>query len=386
MAAPFAHFVRAALDCWRAVSRDVGVLLILLAAPIIYAFFYPWPYGPQVVTRVPVAIVDQDHSSLSRQIIRFAEASPRITVQFITASPEAAQDALWRGEIEGYALLPAELKRAVVRGSAAYVTVEGNGAYALLNKAVLYGFSEAVGTVSAGIEIRKREAAGQSAAQAQEARNPINTQLVPLFNPTEGYGSYVVPAVIVLILQQTLLMGCAMLAGTWAEAGTLRASPAQWLGRLAALSALGVAVGSFFMGWVFIWQDFPRGGNPLGALILLLVFVPAVVALGLLLGRVCGNRERALQVMLFTSLPMVFVSGFSWPLQGLPDALLWLRWLIPSSAGIPASLALNQLGAPLHAVLPQLGVLALIAVACTLALCLHAGHQPIRSTPAPAES
>ena len=105
-----------------------------------------------------------------------------------------AQQALWRGEIEGYALLPQDLKRNVLRGTPAVVSIEGNGAYALLNKAVLYGFSEAVGTVSAGVEIRKLQAGGQSAVQAARSRSPLNTQLVALFNPTEGYGSYVVPA------------------------------------------------------------------------------------------------------------------------------------------------------------------------------------------------
>ena len=78
-------------------------------------------------------------------------------------------------------------------------------------QAVQYGFAEAVGTVSAGVEIRKLQASGQSAPQARASRAPVQLQMVALFNPTEGYGSFVVPAVALLILQQTLLMGAAML-------------------------------------------------------------------------------------------------------------------------------------------------------------------------------
>ncbi|WP_447774914.1 ABC transporter permease [Variovorax boronicumulans] len=377
MSEPIQGFAAAWRDTALDVLRDKGVLLIMLLAPIIYGFFYPWPYGTQAVTRVPVAVVDQDHSGLSRQIARFAMASPRLDVRMVTSDVHEAQQALWRGEIEGYALLPQDLKRNVLRGTPAVVTIEGNGAYALLNKAVLYGFSEAVGTVSAGVEIRKLQAGGQSAIQAARSRSPLNTQLVPLFNPTEGYGSYVVPAVALLILQQTLLMGAAMLAGTWAEARRLRAGMGAWLGRLGALSGFGVLSGVFYFGWVFFLQDYPRGGNPFGALVLLLFYVPAICVLGLLLGCWFRDRERALQVLLFTALPMAFLSGFSWPVEALPAPLQALRWLFPSTAGIQASLRLNQMGAPLHDVLPYLGALAAMVVAGLLVLWIAATPRKI---------
>lgn len=356
------------LQALATIARDKGVLLLLVAAPVLYGFFYPWFYADEVLTRVPVAVVDMDGSSLSRQITRFAEADPRIEVRLVTASEREAQEALWRGEVEGYALIPANLKRSVVRGEEALVRVEGNGAYALLNKAVQYGFAEAVGTVSAGVEMRKLQAAGQSAQQAAASRNPVQLQMVALFNPTEGYGSFVVPAVALLILQQTLLMGAAMLAGTWVEVGRHRARARTWLGRLLALSTLGWASGLFYFGWIFLLHDYPRGGNPLGALALLACYVPAIAALGALVGLWVGNRERALQVLLFTTLPIAFVAGFSWPVEALPEPLQWARWLLPSTSGVQASLRLNQLGAPLDAALPQLCALVALGTTCTVAL------------------
>ncbi|MDP4075129.1 ABC transporter permease [Acidovorax sp. A1169] len=364
------------LQALATIGRDKGVLLLLVAAPVLYGFFYPWFYADEVLTRVPVAVVDMDRSSLSRQITRFAEADPRIEVRLVTASEREAQEALWRGEVEGYALIPANLKRSVARGEEALVRVEGNGAYALLNKAVQYGFAEAVGTVSAGIEIRKLQAAGQSAQQAAASRNPVQLQMVALFNPTEGYGSFVVPAVALLILQQTLLMGAAMLTGTWVESGQHRARARTWLGRLLALCTLGWVSGLFYFGWIFLLHDYPRGGNPLGALALLACYVPAIAALGALIGLWVGNRERALQVLLFTTLPMAFVAGFSWPVEALPEPLQWLRWLLPSTSGVQASLRLNQLGAPLAAALPQLCALVALCAACTAALLAWARPGP----------
>ena len=366
------HYLNNALRQWRdalaVVLRDQGVLLLLVAAPVLYGFFYPWFYATEVVTQVPVAVVDLDHSSLSRQITRLAQADPNITVALVTGDDHEAREALWSGAIGGYAVLPADLQRKAFRSEAAVVNVQANAAYALINKAVQRGFAEAVGTASAAVEIHRLQAQGQSAAQARASRNPVQLQSVALFNPTEGYGSYVVPAVALLILQQTLLMGAAMLAGTWVERGQHRAAAGVWAARLAALCTLGLASGLLYFGWIFVWHDYPRGGNLWGALLLLLCYVPTNAALGLLLGLWMGNRERALQVLLFTTLPMAFLAGFSWPVKALPLPLQGLRWLIPSTAGVQASLRLNQLGAPLADVLPHLGVLLALFGASTAGL------------------
>ncbi|MFS4552809.1 ABC transporter permease [Comamonas resistens] len=355
--------------------RDKGAVLLLLGAPVLYGFFYPWFYSSEVVQRVPVAVVVQDSSGLARQMLRFAQASPRIHPQLVTADEGEARAAVLRGEVMGYALLPRDLKRDVLRRANVVIPVYANGAYPLVSKQVQYGFAEAFGTVSAGVEIKRLQAGGQSAPQAAVSRSPVNAQAVALFNPTEGYGSFVVAAVSVLILQQTLLMGSALLVGTWREQGADRVGSRQWLARLLALCVPGWLAGLFYFGWIFIWQDFPHGGNPWGALALLACFVPAVVGCACLLGWWLADRERALQVVLFSSIPLAFLGGFTWPVEALPEPLQWLRWLSPSTAGIQASLRYNQLGAPLVAALPHLAWLACMALTSWLAV-LWLGRQP----------
>lgn len=109
---------------------------------------------------------------------------------------------------------------------------------------------------------------------------------------------------------------------------------------------------------------------------LLLCYAPTNAALGLLLGLWMGNRERALQVLLFTTLPMAFLAGFSWPVETLPLPLQGLRWLLPSTAGVQASLRLNQLGAPLADVLPHLAALLTLFVVATAVLMWNGRRQP----------
>lgn len=368
-------FVRLWLATLLGLLRDKGAVLLLFGAPVLYGFFYPWFYQAEVVQRVPVAVVVHDNSALARQVLRFAQASPRIDPQLVTGDERAARDAVLRGELMGYAVIPRDMKRDVLRSDKVVVPVYANGAYPLVSKQVQYGFAEAVGTVSAGVELKRLQASGQSSLQAAASRAPVSLHSVALFNPTEGYGSFVVAAVAILILQQTLLMGVAMVVGTWREQGTAAASLQHWLARLLALCVPGWLAGLFYFGWIFVWQDYPHGGNPAGALLLLACLVPAVVGCACLLGWWLAERERALHVVLFTSIPLAFLAGFTWPVEALPEVLQWLRWLSPSTAGIQASLRLNQMGAPIAAALQPLLWLAAMAVVSWAAVLWLGSHH-----------
>ncbi|ALF60523.1 ABC transporter permease [Psychrobacter urativorans] len=336
----FASFIQTLTD----IFVDKGVLLMLIIAPIIYGFFYPWPYSTEVVNHVPVGIIDNDNSNLSRTIIRYASASPQLDTQrFI--NEHAAKEAMWSNDIAGYMIIPTGLERQVLSGKAANVIVLGNGGYFILNKNVQLGFLQAVSTVSAGIEVKKSVAQGAYAPTAAKNTQAVPLKIMPLYNQTEGYGAYVVPAVSILILQQTLLMATAMLIGTWYEQRRHATSIRGWLGRIMALSLLSFIMGCFYYGWAFELHHYARGENMLGSLLFLALFCPTVATLGCVLGLWFRQRERSLQILIFSSLPIFFVSGYPWPADQLPDILQAVRWLFPTTPAINTSVQLNQMGA-----------------------------------------
>ena len=341
---PAQSFFGSFLQTIKDVFSDKGVLLLLMIAPIIYGFFYPWPYSTEVVNHVPVGIVDQDNTNLSQTIVRYASASPQLdTKRFL--NEQDAQEAIWSDDIAGYMIIPSGLEQQVLSGKAASVSVLGNGGYFLLNKNVQMGFLQAVSTVSAGVEIKKSVAQGAYSATAAANTQAVPLRIIPLYNQTEGYGAYVVPAVAILILQQTLLMSTAMLIGTWYEQRRHAASIRGWLGRIAALSMFSFIIGCFYYGWTFELHHYPRGQNMLGSLLFLLLFCPTVATLGCVFGLWFRQRERSMQILIFSSLPMFFVSGYPWPANQLPEFLQIIRWVIPTTPGINTSVQLNQMGA-----------------------------------------
>ena len=337
-------FLGSFLQTIKDIFSDKGVFLLLLIAPIIYGFFYPWPYSSEVVNHVPVGIVDKDNSPLSQTIIRYASASPQLDTQRFF-DEQAAKEAMWSNDIAGYMVIPIGLEQQVMSGKAASVSVLGNGGYLLLNKNVQTGFLKAVSTVSAGIEIKKNVAQGAYSATAAANTQAVPLQIVPLYNQTEGYGAYVVPAVSILILQQTLLIATAMLIGTWYEQRRHSTTMRGWLGRIAALSMFSFMMGCFYYGWAFDLHHYARGQNMIGSLLFLLLFCPTVATLGCVLGLWFRQRERSMQILIFSSLPLFFISGYPWPADQLPEFLQIIRWLIPTTPAINTSVQLNQMGA-----------------------------------------
>ena len=354
-------FIQAFVNTLKAIFQDKGVLLMLILAPVIYGFFYPWPYSNQIIADIPVGIVDYDQSNLSHNIIRYSQSSPRLQVTTFK-NEQVAKQALWDYKIAGYLIIPPELEKNVFAARPASVSVLGNGGYFILNKYVQTGFTQAVATVSAGVEVKKQVAHGARIAQAKSNTQAVPLRIDPLFNPTEGYGVYIVPAVAILILQQTLLMGVAMLIGSWAEEWRCHTSISGWLGRIMAFSFISVLVGIFYIGWIFNINGYPRGNNITGALLCLSIFAITVSTLGCLFGLWFRQRERSLQILIFSSLPFFFISGYPWPASQLPEILQYLRWLIPTSSAMNASVQLNQMGASIAQVSHYLYVLAALFV------------------------
>lgn len=362
---------RAFLLTWQSIFRDKAALLLFFISGIVYSFFYPLPYSAEAVRRVPVAIVDQDHSALSRQLIRYAGAHPSILVVDVGLRPEAAQELIWQGRAAGAMIIPADFSRKVLAGLQPEIEVSGHGSYPLLNKVVLNGLAEIAGTVSAGIELKRLGAMTPSGMQAEAARQPLSVEALPLFNVREGYASYIVPGVVVLIMQQTFLLGIGLLFGSWSSEKSFPYAPgvASYCGALTAFALVVALNAMYFFGFVFWWQDYPRGGNLAGTAMLTLLFSYSVAALGMLIGMFFRTRERSMQLLVATSLPIMFLSGLTWPASAIPAPLQALGWLVPSTSAIQGFVATNQMGASLHEVRMELaGLLGLAAVFVVLGL------------------
>lgn len=352
---------RAFLGEVRGTLRDPGALIVLVGAISLYAFFYPTPYRREVLKEVPVAVVDLDQTPLSRQLARMADAHELVRVSARAASLAEAERLVLRGEAGGILAIPSGFERDVKRGAPATVGVFADATYFLVYRQALTGLAEATATLSAGIEVKRLQAQGMPEAKALAFRDPLPLVSRPLFNPAEGYASYVVPGVLILILQQTLLIGIGLRGGAHLDVlgkGPLLArAAASVAGRSLAFLMLYAVHALFYFGIVARIFGFPVRGGGLAAAALVVPFLLATSFLGLALSVLFRRREAAIQTLLFTSLPAIFLASYAWPPEALPAWLRIASQAIPSTSAIPALLRVNQMGASLAHVRHELAVL-----------------------------
>lgn len=349
---------------WQAILGDKAVLLVMIGAVLLYSFFYPMGYREQVAHLIPVVVVDQDNSALSRQLLRNIDAVSAVQIIAAANSVQAAQTYIVQGKAHAVVWISPGFSDAIYQGRQGQLALLADGAYLSRASTVLTGLSDAVSTFA-------KEAAVQQAGFAGSSAAPV-LQLVqrPLFNTREGYGSAIVPGVAILIIQQTLLIGMAVMAGTRREQyGRLRYPLVPLTGIAAACILLGMMNLLYYTGFMFWFQDYPRAGSLVAMLALGVLFITAVVSFGLFIGSFFRTRERAYQLITITSLPLFFLSGLSWPASAIADPLGWLAALLPSSAGIIGMVKLNQMGAHWHEVSGEAAnLLVLIALYGSLAL------------------
>lgn len=349
----FAHLV---LHELRSVVRDRGVLLVLGIAPLLYALVYPLPYKPQLARELPVGIVDLDRSPLSRQLGRMADASEAVRVVLRTQDLHEAERALRNGAVAGLLSIPAHFERDIRLGRSVQVGLVADGTRFLVYSQAATGLSQAALTLGAGTEIRRLQSRGFGEREARALRDPLPLQSQSLWNPAAGYGDFVVPGVLVLVLQQTLLIALAT-RGASKRARTR----SRIVARATALSLIHALHTMLYL--LVIWPlfDFPSRGRFLPLTVVTLLFLASSAGLGSLLGRAFSRPETPMQVLLPTSLPILFLSGLSWPASQMPTWIRVLAWPLPSTHAIPAFVRVQQVGASLPEVGGHLAALAATA-------------------------
>jgi ABC-2 type transport system permease protein len=347
MAAARTHGIGGAFAAeWQRVLSIRGAFILLVLAPMVYGFYYPQPYLNQILRKIPIAVVDNDLSELSRSIVQTLDASGAVSVAVRAETFAEAHAALDRGEAFAVVGIPPGAERDVLKGTTVHVPIYADATYLFIFRTTANGIATAIGTLSSELAAGGARTDGSLVKATLAAASPANVLLQPIFNPVGGYGSYIVPAAFVLILQQMLLIGAAML--------TVVALPQSAGGAFATVLGRGVAHLTIYLPALALYfvvlphfYGFSTLGNPLQLFALATLFTLATSFMGQAAGAWFKRPETPTLIFLGTSLPQLFLTGFSWPREAIPKPVLAAGYIFPSDFAIDGIVRIDQLGASL---------------------------------------
>ena len=331
---------------WRRVLAIRGAFMLLVVGPLVYGLYYPQPYLNQILRKIPIAVVDNDLSELSRSIVQTLDASGAVRVAVQAATVAEGRKALDRGDAFAVVEIPPGTERDVLKGTTVHVPIFADATYLFIFRSMASGIAVAIDTLSSELAARGARTDGSLVKATLASASPAEILLQPIFNPVGGYASYIVPAAFVLILQQMLLIGASML--------TVVALPQIAGGAFASVLGRGIAHLTIYLPALALYfivlprfYGFSTLGHPVQLFALASLFTLATSFMGQAAGAWFRQPESPTLIFLGTSLPQLFVTGFSWPREAIPTPVPAAGYIFPSDFAIDGIVRIGQLGASL---------------------------------------
>src|SRR5262249_2743600 len=271
-----------------------------------------------------------------------AGGGARVAVRASTLAE--ARLAIDRGETFAAVGIPPGTQRDILKGANVHLPIYADATYMFIFRSTAGAIATAINTLSSELAAGGARTDGSLVKATLAASSPAEILLQPIFNPVGGYASYVVPPAFVLILQQTLLIGAAMLtapalaqAASGAFAGVLGRGIAHLSVYLPALALYFIVLPRFY--------GFSTLGQPLQLLVLASLFILATSFMGQAVGASFKRPETPMLLSLGPSLPQFFLAGFSWPREAIPKPMLAAGYIFPADLAIDGIVRIDQLGA-----------------------------------------
>lgn len=362
------------------IFKDGGVILIMILALLIYATIYSLVYRNEVLRDIPVGVVDMSHTPASRQLVRVFDSTPNVNIGYMPESMEEAERLFHERKIYGIVYIPEDYERSLLKGTPAIVGVYVDASYFLMYRQI---FSDVVaGLTGTGTEVEfsRLLAKGVNEPQAQATVNPVSFSVTNLYNPYLGYGTFLMPAILMVIIQQTLLIGIGMIGGTWREFGVYRKliRPGERrlsvipivLGKATAYLAIYVVTIFYILTFHYKMFGYPMNGQFFDLLFFMVPFVLACIFLGIAISTLFRYRENSILFLLWSSVPVLLISGASLPKEAIPTWLFNLGKLLPSSSGVEGFLRVQSMGGNIMEVRPEVTILWILVAGYFIISCL----------------
>lgn len=358
---------------WRYLKKDPWLLSLVSWVPVIMFILLWYIFSAGLPRDLAIAVVDLDHSQMSRSVIRHYDASPMLQVTQQYDSVHSGQQALKSAAINALVVLPDNMESDTRIGRPPQITVFYNAQFLLIGKLIASAVLQSQGTFNVKVSALQAYVQGDIGIQAVGAAVPVSSQITALFNINSNYAQFLVTAIIPA-LWQILIVVITILA----LARELRLQGITvWLGHNPSTVMLAKLLpytfifwlhGVLFLSGMYLVLGWQMNGSWLVLIMAQLFMVIGSQAMATLLFMLTRESVRALSFAAAYTAPSFAFMGVTFPATDMTlPARIW-RELLPVSHYIEVQVAQASHGASTFSVLPQMFSLLLFSVAFVVAL------------------
>lgn len=338
------------------IFRDKGIMIFILFVPLAYPLLYSYVYTNEVVREVSVAVVNESNSELSREILRNIDASPDLKIKAYCSDMEEAENLIRRQEVYGIIKIPASLTSDLVHGEQTPIALYCDMSSMLYYKALLVTVTNVSLETNKNIKVN-HYVTGTTDRQDEISKMPIEYDYVALYNPQSGFAAFLIPPVLMLIIQQTLLLGIGMSMGNSRERHNGSVIPLHpWyknpvhivIGKALPYFMLYIVLAIYMFTIVTDIFTLPKLGHYETFIAFIIPYLLACIFLAMVISTFIYRREDSILLLVFLSVPMLFLSGLSWPSPSMPQFWKYVSYLFPSTFGMNGYVRITSMGASLN--------------------------------------
>lgn len=348
---------------FRAIGSNIPILIVLILGNIGYGFLYNLLYDTNVYREAPIAVVDMSQSDISHHLTDYIDATQQVKIVAKTQNFQEAEKMLIEKDVIGFLYIPSELKTNIMQGRQSECVIYGS----TLSFLDYLNISEAVNFACLQINSELLPDMIKSLNMIDVLflinGKAVNIVTEALYNSSEGYGTYLIPPVMVIIIFQTLMICVAMMSGSENENRRLNSQFIVGRGHGAFKIVTGKAFcyvtiylifAVFFLGFLPPLFKLPHLGNFFEILVLMVPYLFASVFFCLMLSPLFTDSDMPLFLIVFMSVPLVFLTGISYPLELMP--LYWkvFHYVIPTAPATLAFVKLDCMGGNLNNAQPEM--------------------------------
>ncbi len=362
-------FIKVALRELRRIGTGHSTRLILFYVPLIVFPLLALIYQQGALREIPVAVLDQDHSDLSRTAVRFIEASHTLKVTRYLSSEDHPESFFANHKERAIFCIPKGFKHDILKGKSTRIQVFTNSSNIVFGNILLREAYTIAGTLNAGILLKKFTASGMPPKKAMVMVMPVKTHTHSLFNPYYNYLYYLVPGLLTVLLQMIVFFTATRAFNSEINSGSFRelysTARGSALNMLAGKSLAYLLMGLYVTGLIailFLIFGIPFQQKEGELLLLFGYFILTNIFLGFMLSTTIRDEILSLDVAFLYNSPAFVFSGFTFPIFAMPFVSSTIAQFIPYTHFLHAFFKLYQFGAPLEVTGPDFYKLTLFLV------------------------